>query len=405
MAVRIQLGRLNEFCQRWALIPFFIGAFSTILFDDGSHWMEIIWKAIRYTSYLMLLFPVVYKLSCFVFGAYQNGSLRTSVIEKLREMPVWIIALIISGLMIVTAKNPQAFILVLALAYISTGHYSNSGIAQLFFLTGSVFFILTVFLACTGVLENLTSIRQGDGTIRYALGFMFPLETQCFLLFITLAYLFAYSHKYNSYILVFLAGLNFLIFLATDARTSFLISELSILCAWALRHFRIRWSFPSWLLVLAVVLVFFVPVFGTYFYDSSNSVWISLNNLLTGRLELGHRALMKYPIQLLGEPIKWIGYGNATNAEVVSKTYNYVDCSYIKILLESGVLFWSLLLYGYSWLLCHFNRKKNTLYIFLICMILVFCVMEPRLDQLSMNFTLLFLSPAFYINRIRKEKA
>lgn len=390
----------DKLCKKWALIPFFIGAYSTILFNNGTSWTEIIWKIIRYVSYLMLMFPILYLGIQQLLRFNKTGDFLQWLHKLLKQSLFGLIAILISGMMVITAKNPQALILCLLLGYLSICRYSDARIAQLFFFTSSIFFIITVLLSSCGVIENLTSIRLSDGTIRYAMGFMFPLETQSFLFFTTISYLFAYHERYDLKVLTILAVANYLLFLATDARTSFALSELSILTAFIIKHFKMRLKVPSWLLVILVILIFLMPICASWLYDPNNSIWFALNDKLTGRLELGHRALSQYSITLLGHPITWIGYGNAVDPSTLNGVYNYVDCSYVKILLESGLLFEFLLMIGYSWLIYTFSHRKDLVYSILTLIVLIACILEPRLDQISMNFTLLYLYPIFFrLNR------
>lgn len=94
------------------------------------------------------------------------------------------------------------------------------------------------------------------------------------------------------------------------------------------------------------------------FYNPQNTIYFQLNKLLSGRLALGQNAMSEYGISLFGKDIEWIGFNME---ETLRGTYNYVDCSYVKILLDHGILFLGIVLLAYAYMLKKINTEKAVL--------------------------------------------
>lgn len=95
------------------------------------------------------------------------------------------------------------------------------------------------------------------------------------------------------------------------------------------------------------------------FYNPQNTIYFQLNKLLSGRLALGQNAMSEYGISLFGKDIEWIGFNME---ETLRGAYNYVDCSYVKILLDHGILFLGIVLLAYTYMLKNQYRKAVLLY-------------------------------------------
>ena len=76
-----------------------------------------------------------------------------------------------------------------------------------------------------------------------------------------------------------------------------------------------------------------------------------------------------------------------------SGVYNYVDCSYLQILLEYGIVFLLICVLMYSYILYKAYQENNIYLCCCIIIILVFSITEPRLLNLMYNpFPLLAVS-------------
>ena len=117
-------------------------------------------------------------------------------------------------------------------------------------------------------------------------------------------------------------------------------------------------------------------------YDSTNAVYARVNSLLSGRLRLGYQAIADYGVTLFGHPIEWIGFALGTAPD---KAYNYVDCSYLQVMLEYGVVFLILIVLLYSLAIRKAIAKKRYDLCWILLFILIFSITEPRLADLAFN--------------------
>ena len=118
------------------------------------------------------------------------------------------------------------------------------------------------------------------------------------------------------------------------------------------------------------------------FYNSSSRIWRAFNDLLSGRLELGKNGIADFGYTLFGQKIEWIGFSlEGTGTE----KYNYVDCSYLRLLLEYGLFFLIVVIFIYSIIMYKAISQKNYFLAWVIAFVLVISITEPRLMNLTFN--------------------
>lgn len=89
-----------------------------------------------------------------------------------------------------------------------------------------------------------------------------------------------------------------------------------------------------------------------------------------------------YGVSLIGQDIEWVGFNIS---ETLTGTYNYVDCSYVKILLDHGILLLTVVLLAYGYILYQSVQKKEYYLTWIILIVLVFSITEPRLFDITFN--------------------
>ena len=124
----------------------------------------------------------------------------------------------------------------------------------------------------------------------------------------------------------------------------------------------------------------------TVLYRENNVFWMWLDKLLSNRLSLGKNAYLKSGIQWLGQNIEMVGFGGTT--EIVSN-YNFVDCSYVHVLLVNGVLFLTVLLILYVF--CGRKNSNNLYFSYVIAVVAINCMIAHHLLQVEYNVWLLSL--------------
>ena len=127
-------------------------------------------------------------------------------------------------------------------------------------------------------------------------------------------------------------------------------------------------------------------------YNLSNPIWAKINTLLSGRLRLGNSAIKQYGFTFWGQKIEWISQSIISVSSEI-KGYNYVDCSYLQIALQYGIITLSLILFLCSFLMIKAFRRKQYYLCWILAAILIHSMVEPRLLHSWYNpFLLLCLS-------------
>lgn len=259
---------------------------------------------------------------------------------------------------------------------------------------------MAVFSCKVGLIPDF--VRFSGGRDRFFLGFSWVTTAPILFLFMILEIVYLRRGRMRWTDLL-LAPVAVWLYWQTRTRMALLYSLLALafFFVWsrlpALPALSERWR--KWLKYLLVVLPWacaLLSLVSALLYNGQG-LWNTADKLLSYRLSLAHEGLQNYGITLLGQPIRWIGN---SLSETLTGIYNYVDNSYLQILLNNGVVFLVLILSAYSMILWTAVENKNQTLIFIVMLILAFSLTEPRLVNLFYNpFLLLVVS-----ERIRKSQ-
>lgn len=224
----------------------------------------------------------------------------------------------------------------------------------------SFILLLVITLTAFGVIEN---ILYDKDRMRFGLGFDWTTTAAVLLLHILILYECVRKYKWKkNEVYLFLVSIV-VIYLFTDARFIFIMSILFLF----LVVFQQKTHFLScqkksiqMIFTCLPILFLIISFLGFLFYDPNNEIWRTINSLLSDRLALGHAGLMRYGFTIFGQPIQWIGYSFTQ----MNGTYNYIDNSYIRIFLETGIfnlIFYMTVCSLGIWNLCKRNQIRKVL--------------------------------------------
>ncbi|MEE1300328.1 MAG: hypothetical protein UHI93_07275, partial [Acutalibacteraceae bacterium] len=258
---------------------------------------------------------------------------------------------------------------------------------------------------------------------RHALGYWFPSYIMSYYFFVLLLLFWTRKKPLKPTSVALLEGLNLLLYLLTDARLGLMVNTFLIAVEFVrsvekwrapLHRFvdrlmgvpvlgpviRWGWALLPELLCGYIALLFTFPLSG---------LAQKTDYILSNRIYYAYVGVQKYGIHLLGNDIEWVGYGARTDMSEVEKTYNFIDCAYVYILLYFGVLVFLGMLVAMFWVSVRLGRKGEYHKCFLYGIIFIYCFVEPRLLELNMN-TFLFLTvplltrPSFLRRHIARRK-
>ncbi len=305
-------------------------------------------------------------------------------------------------------ERSLAFLLVILLA--ARGVMAN----KIFRVTLWMQVFLAAFVFLSAAVGFIIDLRFERGGIfnRHALGYWFPSYIMSYYFFVLLLLFWTRKKPFwtrkkpmKPTSVALLEGLNLLLYLLTDARLGLMVNTFLI----AVEFIRSveKWRAPLHRLadkVMAVPVLGKVIQWGWALLPELLCAYIALlfkfpisgiaqktDYLLSNRIYYAYVGIQKYGIHLLGNNIEWIGYGARTDMSEIEKTYNFVDCAYVYILLYFGVLVFLGMLFAMFWVSARLGRKGEYHKCFLYGIIFVYCFVEPRLLELNMN-TFLFLT-------------
>ena len=385
------------------IVAYMLCSFMTVTVLDSIGPLSLMVKLIRYGLYAFL------SLMClaYYFGSHPVDSLKEalfSLFAWLKDHLLLCTALITSILNFVLSGSLIPFAIVLLL--IAARPLNLQHLLKMIFITQLAAAVLVVALSQTGLLTDLI-YSSTRGRYRHSLGYIYPLEmhSHFFFLFLLGAYLF--QKKYGFIAFAVISAVNYGVFYMTLARTNFvLIEACALLLLIAVKVPRevwekvFGWKYWKPLLFAGTILMFTAPIAACLMYTPNSRFWDFADDLMTGRLSLCREALETYPLTLFGQSIEWLGSGGPNPTYIWQDEYNFADISYVKDLLDYGVILYGLVAAGYYWMMQNFSKKANAAGIVCCISVLLCSIMEPRLLSISLNSFLLFLCiPLLYTNR------
>lgn len=208
-----------------------------------------------------------------------------------------------------------------------------------FYLAISITIMLAAFSASQcGIIEDLQYLNpRGDELfVRHSFGIVYPTDYAAHLFYMVMAAMVLYDKKWNIAIKVWLSLLVALsVYLTSNAQSSTIcLIGFAGLCVFE-RIFRSYMPYIEkvfrWVPIICAVGFLGMA----YMYDARKTWMAKLNKFLSFRLELSKKGFEDYSIKFFGQNVAENGLGTST---VGRDNYFYLDDSYIRILLEYGLV-------------------------------------------------------------------
>ncbi len=210
-------------------------------------------------------------------------------------------------------------------------------VVRVFFYTASAICGLLFVLSLGGVIQNYVNYA-GDKP-RYAFGNVYATDFAATLFYLELAHAYLKGKKYNVLNFLFWIAASFFVLHFCVARLDFVLifcfAWVMFLVAYVPKFFSFR--------AVKTMLWSLIPIFciGSILlhilYTPSNDFLEWLNQLLSGRLYYGNRAIGDYGYSLFGQKIKMQGWGFTTKEWDAELGYYFVDCGWLSVALRYGI--------------------------------------------------------------------
>lgn len=350
------------------------------IFNDIS-WMPQLMKVLRYVSYGIIAIKLIY------------DSIYTEV-----EIVKILLIFILLGLV---SLHIDSNVLFCSFFFIIAAR--NIDIRKLLLGAFWIQLILTIMIAVASQIGLVSDWMYNiEGRNRHSLGYIYPSYIASIFFYMILAYMYIRKEKLHLLETIMIGVLNCIIFVLTDSKTSFVLTFLAIVVFFALKYYKkeLKNNLISKLLYsYSVFGIAIISIVTCIVYNDENNFLVKINSFINNRLIMGHNALLEHGVTLFGERIRWIGFGGLgyiTNA--LKEEYNFVDCSYVKVLLDYGMIFLLIMLSGYALVSYRAIKEKDRFLCICILFMCIYSIIEPRIIEFGFNPFVLSLCVLFRKN-------
>lgn len=360
----------------------------------------------------------------YIVGHFLSGTMYIYILDKSLPYTIWMVAcmlallkiflvnvysdwrdlcLIVSIGLIVWASslNTNTWDMIYYYVMIVAAQNINfKSIVKIFLATVVTMLIFTIISAKLGVIAGVTNMRLGSSDLRYALGTVYPTDLAARLFYIELFYIALRKFKLNLPEYITCLSLAVFTYIVTDTKLDVLLMLLLILAVYfkdAIILVLEKIQNLGVTLILGSMVAMIVIL--TYGYNSRMWILNKINNILSGRLSVGHIAFENFNVPFFGQIIEQTGNGGLHHGVY---SYFFIDCSYIRVLMMNG-LFSFLILVAFLVILSNkfLNEKAYSLEIALLFVALS-SIIDQHLLEISYNCLLLamFADISYFKNEL-----
>lgn len=358
----------------------------TMMFDVSMFgYMELfstILKGLRYFSYLLLVWKII------ADGRFTSG--------QLVRYGICILLSLISCL--VTGSRIFIF---LSLFLIAVSDVYFHEILRISLWTNGI------CLAVIGLLGRLRVVPDryvyGERE-RHSYGFNFPTTASNYWMYFVLLYICYRKKKMTLLEYMLLGGVTCYFFAISDTRNAFLVTTIALVLSGALKIWREkkgRYIFDFLIRNMVWIGTVLISML-IFFYDKVKVISETIDMALSSRIKLSCDAIQDYGIHLFGQYIEWVGGTNSY--EVEWRDYNYVDSSYIQILLSYGIVILLVLIVACYFLGREIVRAKDWYLGLAVVLVAVHSTFDPQFIWMQYNLFILALGYLMVPDRIMRRE-
>lgn len=331
-------------------------------------WLPSLLKLVRYVSYAMIALVSV-------------SLTRYTKKTFLRYVAFMLLLLVVS------VKADSVTILFNFLFIFAAKDYPREKLMRFVVVYQVVIMVFVVTGCLLGYLDDW--IYWQGGRVRHSLGYGYPNALPTIYFYVVLASCYLLRKRFTIIHFIVFEILNYAIYRYTNTRTAFALTAVALFVFLFLRIYKRPLKDDAWhrlIYVHSVWIVALVAILACRVYNPDNAVWARLDSIINNRLSMGHNALMVNPLTLFGQKIQWYGFGGYGYTFMqMEGEYNYVDCSYVKILLDNGIVMLALAVLGYMYVANDELKKGNRYFCVALFFANVYSMIESRYITTGFN--------------------
>ena len=361
-------------------------------------------KLLRYVCYVYFLFVICRKLRTLDLKNYIN---KIKNFDKKQYFVAGAVLLALFSIVmnLLLTKNKAWVFLLFTLIYASCFDFED--VLNTIFSAQFISLILITTLSSFGLMHDYVNMRA-DGTMRHSLGFGYPTYVSQFVLFMILYY----SYKKNFKISPEKLGLYQLLivfsYFLTDSRTEMLISECILIGIFmnsvgildkfknVVEFFKKAYAtcFPLFPIGSYILVMLYGFIFNTM---NVNGIIFKIaqkfNHIFSNRLYQTFYDFKRYGLSLFGSNIDLVGYFLTKENEGTIIRSNFIDNEYMRILFESGWIFFIAFFAIISIVIWHLYKTKKDGLLFISFVITTSSLINPRLFTITVSVISFMIIP------------
>ncbi|MQB93615.1 hypothetical protein DN432_07430 [Lactobacillus reuteri] len=262
------------------------------------------------------------------------------------------------------------------------------------FLFFSIFdFLLTYISYILGIIGSMSTIK--DGLLRNSIGFTYASFPSQLLFHITCAFFVLKNKNLRNYHLVVFLILNYVIYNVTRTTSPFLLICFLIMLLFMKINLHINifidHGFFTKFLSFSYWWSFFILLWLCFWAPSG--ITFAVDKLVNNRLRLSANGFYNFGVHLFGQKIDFNVLDSLGN---YASNYNYIDSSYMNMLVVNGLIFFVIVMFLFTETLIESSKTKlDTLFVVLV-IIAIHSMFDPQLLLLWYSPFPLLIGKYFY---------
>ena len=274
-------------------------------------------------------------------------------------------------------------------------------IARFLFVEISILIFVIFILSGLGVIIDV--VYQGDDLRgdRHALGLSHPNSPACYVLVLSLTWSYIRSERFGWIDAIGCSAAMLVIFHFTNSRSALIVLVLFLALALCFKYGPERIRKPRVLLVMGISALVLIAALGIVLCAvfSPDIAWMRrLDSLVSGRLSLGHTALVEYGVAPFGQRVpsgSTTHYDFSKQAWVEGNGRVITDNLYVRLLVMCGPFFLAAALGLVAASIVYFSKRGNWMLVAIAVALLAYALMEAAPSKIVSDPFLLLLAVPF----------
>lgn len=381
--------------QQKLFIIFYLIIYSALLIKSfldttmfGIQWPEII--------------PAILLESTIIFLG-----IKILLIDRPSKKEIWFYIFISIGFIGAAFYTGYLFLLFYLFLILGAKNVPFRKIVQLYCGIVGTLLVITMICSQAGLVENL--IYESIYGNRISFGIDYPTDFTAYIFYLVMGYCYLRREKLTYPELAGFFGLSIFSYMFCRARTNAICLMLTFA---VFLYLKIRSHISdkkgskyvmnptcSRLLCysMPICALCFISLTFLYHYQPNNIILITINDLVSKRLNLGSIGLERYGIHLFGSAFQMIGYGGSTAPRI---KYFFLDSSYVLLLIRYGILVFLSVISIFVLSSLRAKKQKDITLLWILTLIAIQCMIEHHLLDIAYNpFLFLVFSETLSIDK------